>query len=139
MDERVSHSGQTSITVRSESVVSPVKGDDLDGWAEYDSIRGKVNPVTQSGSPPERPRDEPQARNPGWIRGLLLIEMFALVVALVTPFTPSKTGSNWRPGTLFSKDPTYLLDVFASFLLVNALLLAIGLLVWITSRLNRSD
>jgi hypothetical protein len=68
-----------------------------------------------------------------------VVEGVALLIALVTPITPSKTGSNWRPGSLLSTEPSYLLDVLASFLMVNALILVIGAAVWITSKSGRSE
>ena len=68
----------------------------------------------------------------------MVIEGFALMVALVTPITPSRTGSTWSPAEYFSADPPYLAEVATSFLMVNALLFAIGLVVWITSRFSGS-
>ena len=95
--------------------------------------------MTHSGPPPSRPDEEPEVSNLARAKGVLGIEAFALVVALVTPITPSKTGSTWTPGEFFSKDPSYLVDVAASFLMVNGLLLFIGLAVWVTSRFGGSE
>lgn len=90
--------------------------------------------MAHSASPPQRPEEEAEASNLGCAKGVLAVEAFALLVALVTPITPSKTGSTWTPGEFFSTDPSYVIDVAASFLMVNGLLFAIGLAVWITSR-----
>ena len=94
--------------------------------------------MTDAG-PPNSPEDEPEVSNLTRAKGVLAIEAFALMVALVTPITPSKTGSTWTPGEFFSTDPSYLEDVAASFLMVNGLLLFIGLAVWVTSRFGRSE
>ena len=95
--------------------------------------------MTHSGPPPKQPDEEAQVSNLARAKGVLGVEAFALMVALVTPITPSKTGSTWSPGELFSTDPSYLEDVAASFLMVNGLLLVIGLMVWITSRFSGSE
>ena len=94
--------------------------------------------MTQSSLPPNRPEEESKAGIREWAKGLLAVELFALVVALVTPIIPSRTDSTWTPAKLFSVDSPYLEEVAASFLLVNALILAIGLVVWIASRFSKS-
>mgnify|MGYP001821379938 CR=1 FL=1 len=94
--------------------------------------------MTHSEPPPKRPQAEPPAGSHGRARAALVVEGMALMIALVTPITPSKTGSKWRPGSLLSEDPTYLLDVLASFLMVNALILVIGVAVWITAKSSGS-
>lgn len=95
--------------------------------------------MIHSDPPPKRSNEEPRTDNLGKVKGFLLVEGFALLVALVTPVTPSKTGSTWSPANYFSTDPSYLSKVASSFLMVNALLFAIGLVVWITSRFSGSD
>ena len=96
--------------------------------------------MTHSGRPGSRlPHEDPQSRVPGWITGVLVAESIALGIAVVTPITPSKTGSTWSPATVFSTDPTYLEKVGASFVLVNVLLLVLGLIAWVVSRRGRSD
>ena len=95
--------------------------------------------TTHSAPPPKQPDEDPRASGLDRAKGVLAIEAFALLVALVTPVTPSKTGSRWTPGELISADPSYLEDVVVSFLMVNGLLLVIGLAVWITARLGRSE
>ncbi len=78
--------------------------------------------------------EDQERRVPGWLVGLLAIEAIALGIAIVTPVTPSKTGSRWSPAHLFSADPTYLEEVGASFVLVNVILLGLGLVAWGISR-----
>ena len=95
--------------------------------------------MTHSGPPPKQSSEEPQAGTLARAKGALAVEGFALLIALVTPITPSKTGSKWRPGSLLSADPTYLLDVVVSFLMVNALLLVIGVAIWITAKSGGSE
>ena len=36
---------------------------------------------------------------PDWLVALLMAEGVALMIALVTPITPSKTGSTWSPAS----------------------------------------
>jgi hypothetical protein len=96
--------------------------------------------MTHSGRPGSRPPNEdPQNRVPGWITGVLVTESIALAIAIVTPITPSKTGSTWSPANFFSTDPTYIEKVGASFVLVNALLLVLGLVAWVISRRGGSE
>ncbi len=95
--------------------------------------------MTHSGPPPKQPDDELAVSNLDRAKGILGVELFAVLVALVTPITPSKTGSTWSPGELFSADPSYLVDVAVSFLMVNGLLLFLGLAVWVTARFGASE
>ena len=71
-----------------------------------------------------------------WVKAVLVIEAFALAVALVSPITPSRTGSTWSPA--FSTDPTYLDKVLGSFVLVNVMLVFLGLVVWVVGRWSGS-
>lgn len=80
-------------------------------------------------NPKDRRRDTPDR-----LVAVLLAEAVALLIALVTPITPSKTGSTWSPAELFFAQPSYLKEVLASFVLVNLLLGVLGLIVWIAVR-----
>ena len=71
-----------------------------------------------------------------WLVAAFLVEAAAVMIALVVPFTPSKTGSTWSPAELIWPDPSYPQKVIASFVLVNAMLLVLGLLAWIGVRLG---
>ncbi len=76
---------------------------------------------------------------PDRVKGVLVIEFVALAIALVTPITPSKTGSTWTPASLIRTDPTYLEKVTASFVLVNLLILVLGLAVWAAVKWGGSE
>ena len=78
--------------------------------------------------------ENPKTSVPGWVAGVLWAEAVALVIALVTPITPSKTGSTWSPANIFSENPTYLEKVAASFVVVNLLLVVLGLVAWVVVR-----
>lgn len=60
--------------------------------------------------------------------GLLLAEGAAVLIALLMPITPSKTGSDWTLAQLFIPDPGYLQEVLAYFLFTNLVLLAIAVI-----------
>ena len=96
--------------------------------------------MTRSGSPRSTaPHENGRDRLPGWATGILVIESIALLIAIVSPLTPSKTGSTWSPADLFSPDPTYLEKVGASFVVVNILILLLGLVAVVVSRLGESE
>lgn len=80
------------------------------------------------------PNPEPSASGSDRLKGLLLVEGVALAIALVTPVTPSKTGSDWTFADLVWEEPSYVQEVAASFVVVNLLLMVIGLVILITVR-----
>jgi hypothetical protein len=59
--------------------------------------------------------------------GLLLAESAAIMIGLVSPLTPSKTGSDRGIAHFFFAEPSYLQEVFVSFVSVNLLLVVIGI------------
>ncbi len=63
--------------------------------------------------------DDSRSGLPDWLVAVLLTEGTALLIALVTPVTPTKTGSTWSPADLFTADPSYLQKVMASFVMVS--------------------
>lgn len=79
----------------------------------------------------EAARDGRRKRLPDWAAGLLVTEAVAFLIALVTPVTPSKTGSTWSPAEIFWTDPGYLREVAADFVFVNLLILVLGLITWL--------
>jgi len=96
--------------------------------------------MTHSRDPKGRPANKSgKTRLPDRAVGLLVAEAIALAIAIVTPATPTKTGSTWNPAELFSPDPTYVEEVVASFVLVNLLLLLIGLAALVVSRYGGSE
>lgn len=89
--------------------------------------------VDPEGGPPQR------SRLPDWAVVVIIAEGVAALIALITPLTPSKTGSMWTPAHIFSPDPTYLEMFGASFVAVNVLMLLLGLVAWISVRRGRSE
>ena len=83
-------------------------------------------------------RNEPR-QSGGRLKGLLVLESIAMAIALASPLTPSKTGSNWSPAELFTADPNYIEKVFASFVTLNGIIAVLGLVVWLTTRIGRSE
>ena len=85
-----------------------------------------------------RSRMKPEQPNRGFgcLKAVLVVEGVALAIALVTPITPSKTGSTWRFAGLFWTDPSYLQKVAASFVVVNWLIGLIGLVILIATRIG---
>lgn len=88
-----------------------------------------VDPVSGTGA--HRFRDR--------VKALMALESIAVAIALVTPLTPTRTGSTWSPAEIFTTDPSYLEKALASFAAVNLLLAVLGFVVWILTRLGRSD
>lgn len=80
------------------------------------------------------PNPERSASGIDRLKGLLVVEGVAFVIALVTPVTPSKTGSDWTFADLVWEEPSYAQEVAASFVVVNLLILLIGLVIWIAVR-----
>jgi len=72
------------------------------------------------------------------LRGLLVLEAIALAIALVSPVTPSKTGSTWSPAELFSEAPSYPQKVLAAFVTVNLMLLLLGLAAAVAIKIGES-
>lgn len=87
---------------------------------------------TQSGG------EDRGSRLPDWAVAVLLVEAIALLIGLAMPITPSKTGSTWSPAQLFWPDPSYLEEVAVYFVMGNLLMLVIGLVAWLYSKLSRS-
>lgn len=70
---------------------------------------------------------------------ILTVEGIAFAIALVSPVTPTRTGSTWSPAELVTADPTYLQKVVAAFASVHVIFLVIGLVAWIAHRLGGTD
>jgi hypothetical protein len=69
--------------------------------------------------------------------GLLLAEGAALMIALLMPITPSKTGSDGGLAELIIPDPSYLQEVVVYFILTNLLLLVLAVMVAIWLKIKR--
>ena len=63
--------------------------------------------------------------------GLLLAEGAALMIGLLMPITPSKTGSTRGLAHLLAPEPSYLQQVLVYFVVTNILLLIIGAIIWL--------
>jgi hypothetical protein len=82
----------------------------------------------------EGERDEGPSGTRDRFVAVLIIESIALAIALVSPVTPSKTGSTWSPAEFFTTDPSYLQKVLAAFVTVHLIIAVLGVVVWIASR-----
>ncbi len=78
--------------------------------------------------------EEPQ-RFTIW-HGLFLAEGAAVMIALLMPITPSKTGSVRGLPHLLLPEPTYVQEVLIYFALTNLLLVLLGavLALWVRGR-----
>ena len=65
---------------------------------------------------------------------LALLESTALAIALIMPFTPSKTGGDVRLGKYFFDEPTYFHEVPVDLVLLNLIVavLAIAFTVYVS-------
>ena len=63
--------------------------------------------------------------------GLFLVEGAALMIALLMPITPSKTGSDRGIADFLIPNPTYLQEVVVYFILTNILILIIVVIIWL--------
>ena len=60
----------------------------------------------------------------------VLAEFVALLIGLVMPVTPSKTGtSDWSPAELLFAEPSYLQEVAVDFVLANLVMVVLGALL----------
>ncbi len=72
-----------------------------------------------------------RGRRSDWLAVFLLAEGTALLIALVVPITPGKTGDPWTPADVLFTDPSYIVEVATSFVLLNLIMgtvLLIGLI-----------
>ena len=65
---------------------------------------------------------------------LILVEATVLMIALIMPVTPSKTGSSWNPAGLIWPDTSYAKEVVAWFIVAHILLAIVGVGIWIVTR-----
>ena len=61
----------------------------------------------------------------------LLIEIVLIIIALIIPISPSKTGSDSSLADWFSDNPSYLEKVFFNFLLLHLLVLLIFIIYFL--------
>ena len=62
-----------------------------------------------------------------------LIEMILLLIAMVMPITPSKTGSSTNLADRFIENPSYFEEVFFYLIFGNviAIILAVAFVIWL--------
>ena len=67
---------------------------------------------------------------------VLLSQGVALMIAMVMPVTPSKTGSEWSMAELVFREPSYVQEVAVYFVLTNLLFLVTAAIVlaWVRLR-----
>ena len=68
---------------------------------------------------------------------ILLAEFFALLIGLVTPIMPSKTGATRGVAHLFFAEPSYLQEVLVNFLGTNLMMAIIGIICIVGVRRKR--
>lgn len=68
---------------------------------------------------------------------LLFAEGLALLIGMVTPITPSKTGATRGIPHLFFAEPSYLQEVLVDFLAVNLVMAIIAIIVIVSVRRER--
>ena len=56
----------------------------------------------------------------------LLLEATALMIALVMPVTPSRTGTEWSLAELVFPEPSYVQEVVVYFAAANLVMLLVG-------------
>ncbi|NJN47582.1 MAG: hypothetical protein HC808_15125 [Candidatus Competibacteraceae bacterium] len=61
--------------------------------------------------------------------GLLLAEGVAIIIGLLMPITPSKTGSERGLAHYIIQEPNYLQEFLVYFVLTNLLLIIIGIVI----------
>jgi prolipoprotein diacylglyceryltransferase len=62
-----------------------------------------------------------------WAQVLLLVESAVLMIALIMPVTPSKTGGDVRLAKYFVEQPTYLHEVVLNVILLHLIIAAFAL------------
>ncbi|MBA7547131.1 hypothetical protein ES705_39533 [subsurface metagenome] len=62
-----------------------------------------------------------------------LIEIILLIISMIMPITPSKTGSSTKLADWFIKNPSYLEEVFFYLVFGNVIviILAVVFLIWL--------
>ncbi len=68
-----------------------------------------------------------------WFVAVVVLEAVSLVIGLVMPVTPSKTGARtgWRPASFITPDPTYLESATGWFVFTNIVFVLLGLMIYL--------
>ena len=72
---------------------------------------------------------------------VLLSQATALMIAVVMPVTPSKTGSDWSMAELLFPEPSYVQEVLVYFVITNLIfvLFGVGLFVWVRLQRGKAE
>lgn len=76
---------------------------------------------------------------PDWAVALILSQAIALMLAIIIPVTPSKTGSPWSPADFVFDDPSYLQEATVIYVLVNGVMALLGGYVLIATKWGKSQ
>lgn len=87
---------------------------------------------------PEPARGDGKGGNPPIWQIVVGIQVVVLVIALIMPITPSKTGSDGGFADFFFDAPTYLQEVAVNFVATNLLVGVLAIGSWIYLRRSRS-
>lgn len=70
---------------------------------------------------------------------MLLIQAAAVMVAVVMPVTPNRSGSDWSMAELVFPEPSYLEQVVVYFVVANLMILLLGAVLFVWVRLQGGD
>ena len=68
-----------------------------------------------------------------------LIEMILLLISIVMPITPSKTGSSTRLAEWFIKNPSYFEEVIFYLVFGNIITIILGIVFFVWNRITKKQ
>ena len=68
-----------------------------------------------------------------------LIEIILLLISMIMPITPSKTGSSTKLAEWFINNPSYFEEVFFNFLFGNIIVIILAVIYLIWSRITKKN
>ena len=68
-----------------------------------------------------------------------LIEIILLLISMMMPITPSKTGSRTKLAEWFINNPSYFEEVFFYFLFENIIVIILAVIYLIWSRITKKN
>ena len=86
--------------------------------------------ASDAGSDGATPRD--------WAVAVFLTEVSCVLIALLMPITPSRTGGRWSPADLLIENPSYPERALAWFVVTNAIVIVVAAVVWLLVRRGRA-
>lgn len=69
-----------------------------------------------------------------WVVAVCLTEASCVLIALLMPITPSRTGGRWSPAELLIENPTYLERALAWLVITNAIVIVGAAVLWLFVR-----